>query len=180
VSVVDAVVVEAVLEARGGCSDQERARAALNEALLAARAPTHGGSRPHGGQPTRDESAHWTVTMSVAPAASGSKAVQAVIVDDAGTIVAQRTLTDRNARTCLPLARAVGAWASLVLDAEMNRAQDDDAPARPRAAAAAARPQLASGMGREGSVVDGASEPKAAANTTSIEIGRWSTCATGS
>ena len=69
------------------------------------------------------------------------KSVEAVIVDDAGTIVAQRTLTDRSARTCVPLARAVGAWASLVLDAEMVRAKDDDGseptPARPRARAAA-------------------------------------------
>jgi hypothetical protein len=54
------------------------------------------------------------------------KSVEAVIVDDAGTIVAQRMLTDRSARTCVPLARAVGAWASLVLDAEMVRAKDDD------------------------------------------------------
>jgi hypothetical protein len=71
--------------------------------------------------------------MTVAPAPAnvstrylGSKSVEAVIVDDAGTIVAQRTLTDRSARTCVPLARAVGAWASLVLDAEVVRAKDDD------------------------------------------------------
>lgn len=57
------------------------------------------------------------------------KSVEAVIVDDAGTIVAQRTLTDRSARTCVPLARAVGAWASLVLDAELMRAKDDDGSA---------------------------------------------------
>ena len=57
------------------------------------------------------------------------KSVEAVIVDDAGTIVAQRTLTDRNAHACVPLARAVGAWASLVLDAELARAKDDDGSA---------------------------------------------------
>jgi hypothetical protein len=73
------------------------------------------------------------MTMTVAPAPAsasarslGSKSAEAVIVDDAGTIVAQRTLNDRNARACLPLARAVGAWASLVLDAEMVRAKDED------------------------------------------------------
>ena len=54
------------------------------------------------------------------------RSVEAVIVDDAGTIVAQRMLTDRSAKVCLPLARAVGAWASLVLDAELVRAKDDD------------------------------------------------------
>jgi hypothetical protein len=74
------------------------------------------------------------MTMTVvapAPASSSarpstSKSAEAVIVDDAGTIVAQRTLSDRNLRSCLPLARAVGAWATLVLDAEMVRAKDDD------------------------------------------------------
>jgi hypothetical protein len=57
---------------------------------------------------------------------AGPKSAEAIIVDDAGTIVAQRTLTDRSAKVCLPLARAVGAWASLVLDAELARAKDDD------------------------------------------------------
>ena len=139
---MEAVVVEAeiVVEDRADCSDRDRARAALREALVAASAPAHGGRRPRGARPTRPDAplAHWTVTMSVGPARasdgpSSSKlagnSVEAVIVDDAGTIVAQRTLTDRNARTCVPLARAVGAWASLVLDAEMLRAKDDDGSA---------------------------------------------------
>jgi hypothetical protein len=52
--------------------------------------------------------------------------VEALISDDLGVVVAHRTITDRSARVCLPLAHAVGAWASLVLDAEMNRATDDD------------------------------------------------------
>ena len=71
--------------------------------------------------------------MTVAPAVAGgpartsaSKSAEAVIVDDAGTVVAQRLLSDRNVRSCLPLARAVGAWATLVLDAEVVRAKDDD------------------------------------------------------
>jgi hypothetical protein len=138
---VDAVAIEAVLEAQAECSDLDRARAALNEALTAARAPARGGSRHRGARPTsvspdsRDATvAHWTLTMTVSPAAASAatkpapaKSVEALIVDDAGTIVAQRTLTDRtSARTCVPLARAVGAWASLVLDAELARAKDDD------------------------------------------------------
>ncbi len=136
---MEAVAVEAemVVEDRADCSDRDRARAALSEALIAASAPAHGGGRPRGARPTSPPTldAHWTVTMSVGPArgAEGTstgkpvgKSVDAVIVDDAGTIVAKRTLTDRNARTCVPLARAVGAWASLVLDAEQLRAKDDD------------------------------------------------------
>lgn len=132
---VDALAVEVVLESQADCADLERARAALSEALAAARAPAHGGSRLRGPvrASTSPSGAHWTMTMSVAPAPAGaparslgSKSAEAVIVDDAGTIVAQRTLNDRNARTCLPLARAVGAWASLVLDAEMVRAKDED------------------------------------------------------
>ena len=144
VNVVDALAVEVVLESQADCGDLERARTALSEALVAARAPAHGGSRLRGTRPTspspdardrRGPSAgpHWTMTMTVAPApanvsarSQGTKSAEAVIVDDAGTIVAQRTLSDRNARACLPLARAVGAWASLVLDAELVRAKDED------------------------------------------------------
>jgi hypothetical protein len=33
-------------------------------------------------------------------------------------------LTDRDARSCLPLARALGAWATLVIDAELDHAHD--------------------------------------------------------
>lgn len=135
VNAVDALAVETVLESQADCADLERARTALSEALAAARAPAHGGSRLRGpGRASISSSgAHWTMTMSVAPGpvsgsarSVGSKSAEAVIVDDAGTIVAQRTLSDRNARSCLPLARAVGAWASLVLDAEMVRAKDED------------------------------------------------------
>ena len=134
VNAVDALAVEVVLESQADCADLERARAALSEALVAARAPAHGGSRLRGVRPTSPSAGpHWTMTMSVAPApanastrSQGTKSAEAVIVDDAGTIVAQRTLNDRNARACLPLARAVGAWASLVLDAELVRAKDED------------------------------------------------------
>jgi hypothetical protein len=140
VNAVDALAVEAVLESQADCADLERARAALSEALVAARAPAHGGSRLRGSRATGPSAephvaggAHWTMTMTVAPSpvnvsarSAGTKSAEAVIVDDAGTIVAQRTLSDRNARACLPLARAVGAWATLVLDAEMVRAKDED------------------------------------------------------
>jgi hypothetical protein len=115
--------------------------------------------------------------MTVAPGAGGPKSVDAVIVDDAGTIIAQRTLTDRSARACLPLARAVGAWASLVLDAEMNRAKDDDSheggrqPGSPLPPAAphVADPNVVAG--REGSIRDSAPEPTSPAVRRSIELG---------
>ena len=140
VDVVEALAVEAAIEVRADCSDLDRARAALSEALVAASAPAHGGSRLRGARATSPSLAHWTVTMTVSSSSSSragavegvatakpvGKSVEAVIVDDAGTIVAQRTLIDRSARTCVPLARAVGAWASLVLDAELVRAKDDD------------------------------------------------------
>lgn len=181
-SVVDAVVVEAVLEARGGCSDQEQARAALNEALLAARAPAHGGRRQHGSTATpgaADPAAHWTVTMALSSSVTTPKSVEAVIVDDAGTIVAQRTLTDRSARACLPLARAVGAWASLVLDAEMNRARDDDgrdaASTSVAPFAGSLRPTTTTSgpveVGRQGSIADSAPEQAAAVPKRTIELG---------
>lgn len=56
-------------------------------------------------------------------------AASAMIVDDAGAVVAQRTVIDRATRTCVPLARAVGAWASLVIDDEIDRS--DEPPAAP-------------------------------------------------
>lgn len=142
VNAVDAVAVEVVLESQADCADLERARAALSEALVAARAPAHGGSRLRGPRPTSPVTSaesqapsgpHWTMTMTVSPASANvsarsvaSKSAEAVIVDDAGTIVAQRTLNDRNSRSCVPLARAIGAWASLVLDAQMVQAKDAD------------------------------------------------------
>ncbi len=59
-------------------------------------------------------------SCSRAPCAEGRTA-EATIFDDGGNIVAQRTVTERNAKTCGSLARAAGAWASLVLDAEAQR-----------------------------------------------------------
>ena len=97
--------------------------------------------------------------------------MDAVIVDDAGTIVAQRTLTDRSARACLPLARAVGAWASLVLDAEMNRARDDDGHEAVVQAASSVRSDPTVAVGREGSVVDSAAAPAVAGPRTTVELG---------
>lgn len=122
--VLDTVPAAVVLESSTLCADRDRARAALNDALLGARAPTHGGQRPHGPRPTGAEGTPWTLTMTVTRGEGGGRSVGATIADDAGKVVAERTLSDRGVGGCLPLARAVGAWASLVLDAEMNRATD--------------------------------------------------------
>jgi hypothetical protein len=155
VSAVDAVVVEVVLVAGSECADEARSRAALEEALREARAPARGrGSRA-------TSQGRWTVTVTVAPSAGGSKSVDAVIVDDAGTRVARRALADRTtSRSCLPLTRGVGAWAALVLDAELAHAKDDDGPADVTVTAAVRRsdgPALASEpwSGREAASLGG-------------------------
>ena len=178
---MDAVTVEAVLETRAECSDADRARAALSEALVAARAPARGGSRLRGAQQTRGAAdAHWTVTMTVAPAAvtapasrsASPKSVEAVILDDAGRIIAQRTLTDRSARLCVPLARAVGAWASLVLDAELAKAKDDDGPDAAAQSSASARvAAVPSGAGTTLTMSDGRPARDTASPAGDVNVG---------
>lgn len=127
---VDAVSVDAFVEARAECSDLERARAALAEALAGAKAPRR----------ARDAAGRWSVTVRVSrmAGATSAKSADATIVDDRGTVVAERTVNDPAARACLPLARAVGAWASLVLDDELGRARDDAPPLEPVTATTAA------------------------------------------
>ncbi|MBS2014654.1 MAG: hypothetical protein JST00_17330 [Deltaproteobacteria bacterium] len=119
---MEPIAVDVVMEAPAAsyCSDADRARASLEEALAAARAPRHASKKA--------PDARWAVTLGPSAPAAGfsGRSLDAVIVDDVGAIVARRTISDRAARTCMPLAKAVGAWASLVLDAELARAKDDD------------------------------------------------------
>ncbi|MBX3189259.1 MAG: hypothetical protein KF819_19705 [Labilithrix sp.] len=63
------------------------------------------------------------------PKSPGTKVAEAVIVDDAGGVVARRTVTDHST-SCVALARAIGAWATLVVDAELARAKEEAPPAR--------------------------------------------------
>jgi hypothetical protein len=120
VNVVDAVAVEAVLEASGVCADLDRARAVLVEALASAKAPRRGGGPRRGDR--------WTLSVRVSRAPGNTKAADASILDDAGAVVSQRTLADRGG--CTTIARGIGAWATLVIDAELNRAHDEpEAPA---------------------------------------------------
>lgn len=114
---MDAVAVDAVVEARAECADLERARAALGEALREARGPRRGAL-----DSTRTPK--WNVTVRVSQPTTAERRAEGVILDDRGTLVAQRTISDRGGRTCVPFARAVGTWASLVLDDEMARARE--------------------------------------------------------
>ncbi len=156
---VDALPVETVLEARAECPDDSRAQAALADALGAARAPR----RAAGGS-------SWTLTVRVSRAPGARRGLEATaeIADDRGTLVAERTVTDRSAKACMPLARAVGAWATLVLDAEMNRAKDAAASAEPRPSAPAAS---ASQIERDASLPVPAEAPASPAPQRTVEIG---------
>jgi hypothetical protein len=123
---VDLVPVEIVIETQAqsqapACADIEAARAVLTETLALIRVPRRT-VQPRGVEATF---APWVVRVSLARGASpASTLVQCRIVDDAGVVVAERALSDHTDKACLPLARAAGAWASLVLDAELNRASD--------------------------------------------------------
>jgi hypothetical protein len=137
VDLVDAVAVDVVIEARSECADRARAQAALEGALAGARAPGRG------------RRAAWTVRLRVDGGAPGTRSGTATIVDDDGATVAERTVGDRTPRTCTSLARALGAWASLVLDDELARAHD---PAPSRSAAPAEEERTAPLTGGHDSV----------------------------
>ena len=92
-----------VFEQPAPCSDAARAEALLRRTLAPARAPR----------------ASWTVTMRVSAATAEGE-----ITDDTGAPVAHRVLVKGTAE-CAGVARAVGVWASLVLDAELHRQPDD-------------------------------------------------------
>lgn len=110
---VDAVPIDTIVEVRAACPDADRAGADLTGALARVNAPRR--------QPGSE--ARWTVTLRITNEASGPSA-RATIVDDAGDRVAERTLSVSHNATCVPLAQAVGVWASMVLDDEMARAKD--------------------------------------------------------
>jgi hypothetical protein len=93
-----------VVESRASCANAERAEELLHEALRAARAPGHA----------------WTVTMSVQPTAEHTLHAEGTITDELGILVADRALSVP-AGDCRGLARAVGVWASLVLEQELAR-----------------------------------------------------------
>jgi hypothetical protein len=86
------------------CADGRRAEELLKQVLARAKAPSGG----------------WLVTMRVDPSGSGALAADGEIKDEGGATVGHRVVTGK-ASDCGGLARAIGVWASLVLDAEVNR-----------------------------------------------------------
>ena len=100
-----------VVEATPLCGDRARAEAVLRRSLASAAAPGHS----------------WVVTMAVE--AGGVPALRAAgeIRDGSGARVAHRVVSDA-AGDCSALARAVGVWASLVLDAELQRSRSGAPP----------------------------------------------------
>lgn len=160
---MDAVAVDAVVEARAECADLERARAALGEALREARGPRRDGAR----------AARWNVTVRVSQPSSSERRAEGVIVDDRGTLVAERTISDRGGRTCVPFARAVGAWASLVLDDEMARARDGagGVDASASTATTASEPIVRSNHPETPSEAEPDLAPTSAASQRTVEVG---------
>jgi hypothetical protein len=106
-----------VVESRPSCASTERVEEFVHDALGNARAPGHA----------------WTLRMQVFAAPHGMRA-EGQIYDDLGLTVADRELSAPTG-DCRGLARAVGVWASLVLEQELARAQA--APAVSRAPQAA-------------------------------------------
>lgn len=107
-------MIDVVLEASSSCSDPSRAEKLLSSALATVRGPR------------RSEGAenHWQLTVQIASVAPGIKAADAAILDEQGTIVAERSISERTAESCVGLARAVGAWAQIVIDDALVREHD--------------------------------------------------------
>jgi hypothetical protein len=112
-----------VVESHASCASAERAEELLHDALGAARAPGHA----------------WTVTMRVQPAADHALRAQGAITDELGILVADRVLSVP-AGDCQGLARAVGVWASLVLEQELARRRTFAPTATPASPPVAAAP----------------------------------------
>jgi hypothetical protein len=118
-----------VVESRASCASGERAEELLHDALGSARAPGHA----------------WTVTMRVQPAAEHALHAEGEITDELGLLVADRLLSVP-AGDCQGLARAVGVWASLVLEQELARRRSAVAstPATPVSQVSPPRPSRVS------------------------------------
>jgi hypothetical protein len=93
-----------VFEGGSSCAEPGRVEALLDATLAAARAPGPG----------------WRVAMRIEPPAARGLRARGEIVNDRGARVAQRSLSGAG-HDCEGLARAVGLWASLVLDEQVAR-----------------------------------------------------------
>jgi hypothetical protein len=113
-----------VFESPARCPDARRAHGLLEQSLARARAPGAG----------------WAVTVRVAALGPGTLRAEGEVRDDHGAPVGHRVL-ERKASDCSGLARAMGVWASLVLDAEIHRPHNvvraEEASSPPEGAASA-------------------------------------------
>jgi hypothetical protein len=111
-----------VFESPDQCRDSDRAEELLRRTLTPALAPAHG----------------WVVTMRIDRVGTRGLRAEGEITDSAGGPVAHRSISGSSSGgDCGGLARAVGVWAQLVLDAELRRAN----------AAAMAKPEKTGGLG---------------------------------
>ena len=135
-----------VFESPAACRESDHAESLLRRTLAPARAPGHG----------------WVVTLRVERSTGKSLRAEGEISDGSGAPVAHRTLGAATG-DCGGLARAVGVWASLVLDEEVRRtaivatsAQPDSRAVDGASGGASAAP--ASGVGSATSREDGPGE----------------------
>jgi hypothetical protein len=103
-----------VFESPALCRESDRAEDLLRRALVPGLAPGPG----------------WVVSMRVERADARAVRAQGEILDADGVEVAERTIA-ATSTGCAGLARAVGVWASLVLDSELRRARAAAAEAQP-------------------------------------------------
>jgi hypothetical protein len=111
-----------VFEAPAQCRDGDAAGQALRAGLSAARAPTSG----------------WTLTLHVEPGAGRLRATSD-LADGSGAAIAHRELSEVTSE-CSGLARAMGVWAGLVLEAEVEKARALTSEPVPSIAAATVDP----------------------------------------
>jgi hypothetical protein len=98
-----------VFESAAECTDRDRAEELLRQALQPARAPGPG----------------WVVTMRVGAATPPAVSAEGDVADASGTSLAHNVFSG-DAADCSGLARSLGAWASLVLQSEVQRAHPAD------------------------------------------------------
>jgi hypothetical protein len=113
---VDAEPPRIVLEQPAPCADASRAEEALRRVLAPSRAPE----------------ASWTVDVRVSRV-NGSLRAEGEVTDANGALVGERTVDKGGAKDaeCTGLARAIGVWASLVLDDALEHARNEVAKPPP-------------------------------------------------
>lgn len=105
---------DVVMVVPDACADRLEADRLLRQALAPAGAPAPG----------------WSVSARLELTRSGVRG-EATLFDESGAPVAHRSIV-RDRRECAPVGRALGVWAALVLDAEVDRVRET--PAAPPAA----------------------------------------------